>query len=89
MLRRVSLESGVPAQMSSSSVDHCLKLRGARVQRNSSTMMRVWKQRTDEHRTTRKTGSRRRKVTLARDDRYLLCMMVNERTASSWQLTAR
>ncbi|GFX90016.1 transposable element Tcb2 transposase [Trichonephila clavipes] len=34
---------------------------GACVQRNSSTVMRVWKQRTDEHRTTRKTGSGRRK----------------------------
>ncbi|GFX42084.1 hypothetical protein TNCV_2134991 [Trichonephila clavipes] len=33
----------------------------ARVQRNSSPVMRVWKQWTDEHRTTRKTGSGRRK----------------------------
>ncbi|GFX84585.1 uncharacterized protein TNCV_723931 [Trichonephila clavipes] len=33
---------------------------GARVQRNSSTVMRVWKQLTDEHRTTQKTGSGRR-----------------------------
>ncbi|GFX90295.1 uncharacterized protein TNCV_3848701 [Trichonephila clavipes] len=30
---------------------------GVRVQRNSSIVMRVWKQWTDEHRTTRKTGS--------------------------------
>ncbi|GFS88545.1 hypothetical protein TNCV_1461701 [Trichonephila clavipes] len=29
---------------------------GARGQRNSSTVMRVWKQWTDNHRTTRKTG---------------------------------
>ncbi|GFW39538.1 hypothetical protein TNCV_3908471 [Trichonephila clavipes] len=28
---------------------------GARVQRNSSTVLRVWKQWTDQHRTTRKT----------------------------------
>ncbi|GFU36393.1 transposable element Tcb2 transposase [Trichonephila clavipes] len=34
---------------------------GARVQRNSSAVMRIWKQWTDEHRTTRKTGSGRRK----------------------------
>ncbi|GFW55731.1 uncharacterized protein TNCV_121151 [Trichonephila clavipes] len=32
---------------------------GARVQQNSSTVMRVWKQWTDEQRTTRKTGSER------------------------------
>ncbi|GFW59481.1 transposable element Tcb2 transposase [Trichonephila clavipes] len=30
---------------------------GARVQRNSSTVMRFWKQWTDEHRTTQETGS--------------------------------
>ncbi|GFX40465.1 uncharacterized protein TNCV_1412751 [Trichonephila clavipes] len=35
---------------------------GARVQRKSSTVMRVWKQWTDEHRATRKTGSERRKA---------------------------
>ncbi|GFY29858.1 transposable element Tc1 transposase [Trichonephila clavipes] len=49
--------------------------------------MRVWKQCTDEHRTTRKTGSGRRKVTSARDDRHLLCMAVNDHTASSRQIT--
>ncbi|GFV64719.1 uncharacterized protein TNCV_1636721 [Trichonephila clavipes] len=47
--------------------------------------MRVWKQWTDEHRTTRKTGSGRWKVTSARDDRHLLCMGVNDRSASSRQ----
>ncbi|GFT62858.1 uncharacterized protein TNCV_1606841 [Trichonephila clavipes] len=52
---------------------------GARVQRNSSTLMRVWNQWTDEHRTTRKTGSGRRKVTSGRDDRHLLHMTVNDR----------
>ncbi|GFW90711.1 uncharacterized protein TNCV_2417081 [Trichonephila clavipes] len=36
---------------------------GARVQRNSSTVMRVWKQWTDEHRKTQKTDSGREKVT--------------------------
>ncbi|GFX74993.1 uncharacterized protein TNCV_1845651 [Trichonephila clavipes] len=39
---------------------------GARGQRKSFTAMRVWKQWTNEHRTTRKTGSERRKVTSAR-----------------------
>ncbi|GFU68219.1 uncharacterized protein TNCV_39291 [Trichonephila clavipes] len=56
---------------------------GARVQRNSSTVMRVWKLWTDEHRTTRKTGSKRWKVVSACDDRHLLHMTVNDRTASS------
>ncbi|GFW35680.1 transposable element Tcb2 transposase [Trichonephila clavipes] len=47
--------------------------------------MRVWKQWTDEH---RKTGSGRRKVTSARNDRHLLRTAVNDRTASSSQLAA-
>ncbi|GFX79544.1 uncharacterized protein TNCV_825331 [Trichonephila clavipes] len=49
--------------------------------------MRVWKQWTNEHRTTRKTGSVRRKVTSACDNRHLLHMAVNDRTffSSSWQ----
>ncbi|GFW47978.1 uncharacterized protein TNCV_2401651 [Trichonephila clavipes] len=51
--------------------------------------MRVWKQSTDEHRTFRKTGSGRRKVTSARDDRQLLRMAVNDHTASTRQLAAR
>ncbi|GFV81022.1 transposable element Tcb2 transposase [Trichonephila clavipes] len=50
--------------------------------------MRVWKQWTDEHRTTRKTSSERRKVTSMRDDRPLLRMAVNDRLASSRLLTA-
>ncbi|GFV63386.1 transposable element Tcb2 transposase [Trichonephila clavipes] len=62
---------------------------GARVQRNNSTMMRVWKQGTDEHRTTRKTGGRRRKVKSVHDDRYQLCMTVNDRTTSSRQFPER
>ncbi|GFT78374.1 transposable element Tc1 transposase [Trichonephila clavipes] len=45
--------------------------------------MRVWKQWTDEHQTTRKIGSGRRKVISARDDRHLIYMAVNDRTASS------
>ncbi|GFW86093.1 hypothetical protein TNCV_1969011 [Trichonephila clavipes] len=49
---------------------------------DSSTARRVRKQWTDEHRATRKTGSGRRKVTSARDDRHLLRMGVNSRTAS-------
>ncbi|GFT05399.1 uncharacterized protein TNCV_124101 [Trichonephila clavipes] len=58
----------------------------ARVQRNSSTVMRVWKQWTDEHRTT---GSGQRKAILARSDRYLVRMGVNDRTASFRQLAVR
>ncbi|GFS94062.1 transposable element Tc3 transposase [Trichonephila clavipes] len=53
------------------------------------TVMRVWQQWTDVHRTTRKTGSERRKVTSARDDQHQLRMTVNARTASSRQLAAR
>ncbi|GFT71632.1 transposable element Tc1 transposase [Trichonephila clavipes] len=56
---------------------------GVRVQRNSSTVMRVWKQWTDEHRTTRKTGGGRRKVTSARDDRHLLHVVGND-PPGSW-----
>ncbi|GFU39773.1 transposable element Tcb2 transposase [Trichonephila clavipes] len=52
-------------------------------------VMRVWKQWTDEHRTTRKTGRGRRMVTSTRDDRHLLHMAVNDRTASSRQWAAR
>ncbi|PRD27134.1 UNVERIFIED_CONTAM: tc1a [Trichonephila clavipes] len=48
-----------------------------RVQRNSSTVMRVWKLWTEEHRITRKAISGRRKVTSARDDRHLLRMAGN------------
>ncbi|GFX41022.1 uncharacterized protein TNCV_2217201 [Trichonephila clavipes] len=48
--------------------------------------MRVWKQWTDEHRTTRKTARGRRKLTSACDDRHLLCIAVNDRTASAKQL---
>ncbi|GFW53790.1 transposable element Tcb2 transposase [Trichonephila clavipes] len=63
--------------------------RGARVQRNSSTVRRVWKQWTCEHRITRKTGSGLRKVTSACDDRHQLSMTLNDRTASSRHLVAR
>ncbi|GFS89744.1 transposable element Tc1 transposase [Trichonephila clavipes] len=62
---------------------------GARVQPNNSTVMRVWKQWTDEHRTTRETGSGRRKVTSVRDDRHLLRMALNDHTGSSRQLAER
>ncbi|GFX30583.1 uncharacterized protein TNCV_3462311 [Trichonephila clavipes] len=48
--------------------------------------MRVWKQWTDEYRTTRKIGSGRRKVTSVRNDRHVLRMAVNDCTASSRQL---
>ncbi|GFV82995.1 uncharacterized protein TNCV_1180091 [Trichonephila clavipes] len=62
---------------------------GARVQQNSSKVMQVWKQWTDKHRTTRKTGSGRWKVTSARNDRHLLRMAVNDCTAYSRQLAPR
>ncbi|GFV13822.1 transposable element Tc1 transposase [Trichonephila clavipes] len=61
----------------------------ADVQRNSSTVMRVWKQWTNDDPKTRKTGSGRRKVTSARDDRHLLRMLVNDYTTSYRQLTER
>ena len=61
----------------------------ARVQRNSSTVIRVQKQCTDEHQTTQKPGSGRRKVMSTRDNRHLLRMAVNDRTASSRKLAAR
>ena len=51
----------------------------ARLQRNSSTVMRVWKQWTDEYGTARKTGSGRCKVTSADDNQHLLRMAVNDR----------
>ncbi|GFW51624.1 transposable element Tcb2 transposase [Trichonephila clavipes] len=55
----------------------------------SSTVRRVWKLWNDEHRTARKTGSRRRKVTSASDDRHLLHLAVNDHRASSRQLAVR
>ena len=61
----------------------------AHMKRNSSTVIIVWKQWTDKNLTTRKTSNRRRKVTLAHDERHLLHMAVNDRTASSRQLTAQ
>ncbi|GFX47343.1 HTH_Tnp_Tc3_2 domain-containing protein [Trichonephila clavipes] len=61
----------------------------ARVQRNSSTVRRVWKQWTDEHRKTRKTASGRRKETSERNDRHLLRLVGNDCTASFRQLAAR
>ncbi|GFV37731.1 putative LOC100569746 [Trichonephila clavipes] len=59
----------------------------ARVQQNSSTVMRVWKQWTHEHR-TRKNDRGRRKVTLASDDGHLLFMAVKNRTAFTRQSAA-
>ena len=55
----------------------------ARAQRSSSTVMRVWKKCTDEHRKTRKTGSGRRKVTSSLVDRHLFCRAMNDCTAFS------
>ncbi|GFX56888.1 transposable element Tcb2 transposase [Trichonephila clavipes] len=56
---------------------------GARVQRNSDTSLEAGDRRAPNN---SKTGSARRKVTSARDDRHLLRMAVNDRTASSRQL---
>ncbi|GFU29790.1 transposable element Tc1 transposase [Trichonephila clavipes] len=61
----------------------------ARVQRNSSTIMRVWKQWTDEGRTARKSVSGLRNVTSAREDRRLVRMAQTDRTAFSRQLAAQ
>ncbi|GFX39140.1 transposable element Tc1 transposase [Trichonephila clavipes] len=61
----------------------------ARVQRNSSTIMRVSKQWTDEGRTARKSGSGPRNVTSAREDRRLVRMAQTDRTAFSRQLVAQ
>ncbi|GFY23553.1 transposable element Tc1 transposase [Trichonephila clavipes] len=61
----------------------------ARVQRNSSTIMRVSKQWTDEGRTAWKSGSGPRNVTSARDDRRLVRMAQTDRIASSRQLAAQ
>ena len=43
----------------------------SRLQRRRSTVMRVWKQWTDECRTTQKSGRGPRNVTSTRDDRHL------------------
>ncbi|GFS77769.1 endothelin-converting enzyme homolog [Trichonephila clavipes] len=48
--------------------------------------LEIW---TDEHRTTRKTDSGRRKVTSALNDRHLHRMAMNDRTTSSRQLAER
>ncbi|GFX58055.1 transposable element Tc1 transposase [Trichonephila clavipes] len=61
----------------------------ARVQRNSSTLMRVSKQWTDEGRTARKSGSGPRNVTSAPDDRRLVRMAQTDCTASSRKLAAQ
>ena len=61
----------------------------ARVQRNSSTVMRVWKQWTDEGRTTRKSGSGSLNVASTRDYRHLVRMVRTDRTDSSRQLAAQ
>ncbi|GFT80416.1 transposable element Tc1 transposase [Trichonephila clavipes] len=61
----------------------------ARVQRNSSTIMRVSKQWTDEGRTALKSGSGPRNVTSAHDDRRPMRMAQTDRTASSRQLEAQ
>ncbi|GFX37728.1 transposable element Tc1 transposase [Trichonephila clavipes] len=61
----------------------------ARVQRNSSTIMRVSKQWTDDGRTARKSVSGPRNVTSAREDRRLVRMAQTDRTAFSRQLAAQ
>ncbi|GFU05318.1 transposable element Tc1 transposase [Trichonephila clavipes] len=61
----------------------------ARVQRISSTIMRVSKQWTDEGRTARKSGCGPRNVTSAHGDRRLVRTAQTNRTASSRQLAAQ
>ncbi|GFS67029.1 transposable element Tcb2 transposase [Trichonephila clavipes] len=51
------------------------------VQRNNSTAIRVWKQWTNEHRTTRKTGIGRRKMMSERDDLHLFSSLTS---VASW-----
>ena len=51
--------------------------------------MSIWKQCSDEHKTTPKTGSERQTVTLTRDNRHLLQMVVNDHSASSRYLAER
>ena len=54
------------------------------VQQNRSTEKQVWKQRADEHRTTRKTGGGGwKKVTSMRENRQLLHKTVNNRITPS------
>ena len=60
----------------------------ARVQLNSSTVIQVWKQWTDKHRTTWKTGSGWQKVVSALDNQHLLCTVMNDCTTSSMQVAA-
>ena len=59
----------------------------AGMQQDSSKVMQVWKQWTDDHRTIRKAGSGQRKVTSVHENRYLFRMAVNDRTAS-WRQSA-
>nr|XP_042908021.1 uncharacterized protein LOC122271290 [Parasteatoda tepidariorum] len=60
-----------------------------RVQRNSSTVVRVWKQWTNKCQTTWKSGSGPRNVTSARDYRHLVRMALTDRTAPTRQLAAQ
>ncbi|GFW29469.1 transposable element Tc1 transposase [Trichonephila clavipes] len=92
-----NLEKGVPVQVYTSNLE-IVGLReaglsyravAARVQRNSSTIMRVSKQWTDEGRTARKSVSGPRNVTSAREDRRLVRMAQTDRTAFSRQLAAQ
>ncbi|GFW12261.1 transposable element Tcb2 transposase [Trichonephila clavipes] len=62
--------------------------KGDRVQSNSSTVRRVWKQWTNEHRTTRETGSGRWKMASVRENQHLLRKAMNDRTNTSRHLAA-
>ncbi|GFV31375.1 transposable element Tcb2 transposase [Trichonephila clavipes] len=61
---------------------------GACVQLYSSSVMRVGKRWTDEHRTTGKTSRGRQKVTSACDDGHQLRIALNDSTDSSRQMAA-
>lgn len=55
----------------------------ARVGRNATTIMRAWRQWSEENRAHRRPGSGRPSTTTPRDDRHLYRMCVADRTATS------
>ena len=61
----------------------------ARTQCYATTLMRIWKKKTEENQARRKPGRGARNNTTARDDRHLIRMAVTDRTASSPVLVQR
>ena len=60
-----------------------------RTQCNATTVMYIWKKWTEKNQARRKPDSGARMSTTAWDDRYLICMVVTNRTASSRVLAQR